>query len=144
MYGYREIALLDLEDATFSFEHKRYRSSAFFYHQSAENSAKALLEKKYPQHEQLKSHAVHKILEAYDEVHMTSDLGDKGRYLNDFCFINFHPNDTYVVVSESQVRKAKNFAEDLEIYFKQELEILASLSSNITLDIESLPPLNLT
>ena len=53
MSGYRSIALLDLEDAKFNFENERYRPAVFLFQQFAEKSAKALLEKKDPDHKQL-------------------------------------------------------------------------------------------
>ena len=144
MSDYRKIALLDLEEAIFSYNNKRYRSAAFFFQQFAEKSAKALLHKKDPEHRQLKSHAVEKILEAYDEAHKVSEIGDKARYLTGFNFIVRNPGDDFMEVSKAQAERAKNFSEDLDLYFKAELEALTASSNDAELELESLPPLNLS
>ena len=139
MSGYRHIALLDLDDANFNFENKRYRTAVFHFQQFAEKSAKALLQKKDPEHRQLKSHAVEKILEAYDEEHKTSEIGDKARYLTGFYFDSRYPGDNFTGISEAQAKRAKKFSEDLDAYFKTELEALTASSNGAELNLESLP-----
>ena len=143
MGGYRCIALLDLEEANFNFENKRYRPAVFFFQQFAEKSAKALLEKKDPEHKQLKSHAIEKILEAYDEAHKISETGDKARYLTGFYFDTRYPGDNFTEITEAQAIRAKEFSNDLNVYFKAELEALAKTSNDVNLELESLPSLDL-
>ena len=139
MGNYRDIALLDLDEANFNFENKRYRPAVFFFQQFAEKSAKALLEKKDPEHKQLKSHAVEKILEAYDDTHKTSEIGDKARYLTGFYFDTRYPGDNFSEITEAQAIRAKKFSEDLNVYFKAELEALIKSANDAKLQIESLP-----
>ena len=144
MSDYRSIALLDLDDAIFCYENKKYRMAVFHFQQFAEKSAKALLEKKDPVHRQLKSHTVENILEAYDETHKVSEIGDKARYLTSFYFTTRYPGDNFAEISEAQAVRAKKFSEDLDVYFKSELETLKKISDGVDLKLESLPPLNLT
>ena len=143
MGNYRDIALLDLDEANFNFENKRYRPAVFFFQQFAEKSAKALLEKKDPEHKQLKSHAVEKILEAYDEAHKTGEIGDKARYLTGFYFDTRYPGDNFAEITEAQAIRAKEFSEDLNVYFKAELEALIKSANDAKLEIESLPKVDI-
>ena len=144
MNGYRDISLKDLDEGNFSLENKRYRSAVFFYQQYAEKSAKALLEKIEPEHKLLKSHSVEKILEAYDEGHKISEIGDKARYLTGFYFDTRYPGDNYTEITAAQAARAKEFAEALEEYFAAELETLLKAVNGTKLDVESLPVLGLT
>jgi len=144
MNDYRSIALLDLADAEFCLEGGRYRLAVFHFQQFAEKSAKALLEKKNPRHEQLRSHVVESILQAYDETHATSEIGDRARYLTAFYFNTRYPGDNYAEVSEAQAKRAQQFAADLNVYFKTELDELKKNSNGTNLEINTLPPLNLT
>ena len=139
MGSYRDISLLDLDEAMFNLENKRYRPAVFFFQQFAEKSAKALLEKKDPEHRQLKSHAVEKILEAYDDVHKTSEIGDKARYLTGFYFDTRYPGDNFTEITKTQAIRAKAFSDDLNVYFKAELEALIKSANDARLQIESLP-----
>ncbi|MCL2378750.1 MAG: HEPN domain-containing protein [Defluviitaleaceae bacterium] len=143
MSDYRSIAQLDLEDAEFCFANGRYRLAVFHFQQFAEKSAKALLEKKDPGHKQLKSHVVESILEAYDETHATSEIGDKARYLTGFYFNTRYPGDNYTKISEARAKRAKQFSADLDVYFKAELDALTIISNGTTLKIDSLPLLDL-
>ena len=138
MSGYRDIALQDLEEANFSFENKRYRAAVFFYQQFAEKSAKALLEKKDPEHKLLKAHAVEKILESYDVAHKTSEIGDKARYLTGFYFDTRYPGDNYAEVTEAQAERAKKFSAGLDEYFKKELSKLQNACNSAKAEIDSL------
>ena len=140
MSGYRDISLKDWEEAMFCFENNRYRSAVFFFQQFAEKSAKALLEKKDPAHKQLKSHMVEKILEAYDEAHKVSVIGDKARYLTGFYFDTRYPGDNYADITEAQAQKAKAVAAELEMYFKAELDALMAAANSTKLELEALPP----
>ncbi|MCL2404404.1 MAG: HEPN domain-containing protein [Defluviitaleaceae bacterium] len=144
MADYRSIALLDLDDAIFTYENKRYRTAVFHFHQFAEKSAKALLVKKYPEHKLLKSHAVEKILESYDEAHTTSEIGDKARYLTGFYFNTRYPGDNFTEITEAQAKKAKQLCEELEKYFVSELEMLIKTSNNVALELDSFPTLEIT
>jgi len=134
---------MDLEDATFCLDNKKYRLAVFHFQQFAEKSAKALLEKKDPEHKQLKSHAVENILEAYDEAHATSQIGDKARYLTSFYFNTRYPGDNFKEITETQAKRAKQFAEDLDAYFIAELEALIKVASGAGLELESLPRLSI-
>ena len=139
MSGYRHIALQDLDEAHFNLENKRYRPAVFFFQQFAEKSAKALLEKTDPEHRLLKSHMVEKILEAYDETHKVSEIGDKARYLTGFYFDTRYPGDNYAEITEAQAVRAGRLAGELEVYFRGELGALAVAADGVTLEIESLP-----
>jgi len=143
MVDYRNIALMDLEDANFCFEHGRYRNATFLFQQFAEKSAKALLEKKDPEHKLLKSHTVEKILEAYSNAHATNEIGDKARYLTSFYFNTRYPGDNYSEISEAQAKRAKQFSEDLNEYFKAELEAISKTANGVNLNINSLPKPNI-
>ena len=138
MKGYREIALLDLEEALFNLSNNRYRPAVFFFQQFAEKSAKALLEKIDPFHKLLKSHVIELILEAYDDAHKISDLGDKARYLTSFYFNARYPGDNYSEITEGQANRAKLFAGELEDYFKAELQAYEQAKNNTKLNVESL------
>ena len=142
MSGYRDIALRDLEEAEFSFKNERYRAAVFFFQQFAAKSAKALLEKKDPEHKLLKSHMVERILEGYDEAHKTSEIGDKARYLTSFYYDTRYPGDNYSEATKAQAERAKKFSAELNEYFKAELDKLQVLSNNIKIDLEVLPKLN--
>ena len=139
MSDYRYISLQDLDEALFNVKAGRYRSAAFYFQQFAEKSVKALLEKIDPDHKQLKSHNVEKILEAYDTVHATSELGDKARYLTSFYFNTRYPGDNYTEVSEDQILKAKACSEALEEYISSELERMEESKGEIANDVETLP-----
>lgn len=144
MKGYRDIALHDLEEAQFNFTNRRFQSAVFFYQQFAEKSAKALLEKKDPEHKLLKSHVIEKILEAYDEEHKTSEIGDKARYLTGFYFDTRYPGDNYSEITEAQAKKAKALSDDLEKYFKAEMKTLTNVVNSMELDIKTSPMLKET
>ena len=100
MITYRELSLRDLDEAHFNFEHGRYQSAVFFFQQFAENSAKALLEKKDLCHEHMKSHEIEVILEAYDEMHKTSELSDKAKYLSNFYLNTRYPSENYIKINK--------------------------------------------
>jgi len=68
---------------------------------------------------------VEKILEAYDESHKTSEIGDMARYLTSFYFDTRYPGDNYAEISEAQALRAKAFAEELEVYFQAEFDAIA-------------------
>jgi len=131
MIGYREIAKLDLSEAHFCMEHNRYRSAVFFFQQFAEKSAKALLEQMDPEHKQLRSYKVERILEAYDETHKTSKIGDMGHYLTRlYASAGFH-GDYYSEITEAQALRAKAFAEELEVYFQAEHDAIQKAIASV-------------
>ena len=143
MGTFRKIALSDLDDALFSMQNGRNRLAVYCFQQFAEKSAKALLEKKDPESKWLKSHAVEKIMEAYDPIHKTSDLADKARYLTGFYFDTRYPGDNYSEIVEAQVLKAHVFATDLDVYFTSELEFLEKAIASTMVDVTTLPKVNL-
>jgi len=103
-----------------------------------------LLEKIDPYHKLLKSHVIESILEAYDDAHKISELGDKAQYLTSFYFNARYPGDNYAEITEGQAKRAKVFADELYIYFESELKAYEEAINKTTLDIESLQKINLS
>ena len=143
MSTYKAISLQDLDDAEFNLRHQRYRTAAFHFQQFAEKGAKALLEKKNVSHKAMRSHRTEDILAAYDEVHKTSDIADKARYLTSFDFNARYAGDYYSDITEAQAQKAHRFALDLKAYFDFEWDKLNALTDVVPLNIEELKKLEI-
>jgi HEPN domain-containing protein len=124
MGDYWTIAQDDLQEALFNMGHEHYRSAVYYFQQFAEKGAKALLEKKDPNHIQMRSHNVENILAAYDTIHKVSDLSDKARYITGFYFNTRYPGDNYTDINKAQAEKAYSFVIILNDYFKSELKML--------------------
>ena len=135
MSSYRDISLRDLDDAMFCLKSGRYRLAVLSFQQFAEKSAKALLEKKSPEHKLLRSHFVEKILQAYDPEHKTSEIGDKARYLTSFYFDCRYPGDNYTEIEEAQAQRAYKFALELNEYFIAELAKLKEIVDSEQLNL---------
>jgi len=129
---YRNIAFDNLNDADFCIKHEKYRTAAFFLQQYAENSAKALMVRLMPSHKLLKSSAADKILVAYDDEHISSQVGDMVRYLSSF-YIDVNDDDSNIDdITEAEALQARYCADELEVYFQAELDAIARAEAGMT------------
>jgi len=132
METYWSLALMDLEEAQFLHQQKRWRTSIFFYQQFVEKGAKSLLEKVDSEHILLKrTHNPQLVLGAIDNSYSYNEIGEKSAYFNKFYINSRYPGDTYVEVVEEAVNRGLEIALELKIFFEEQHSLLKSYEDEL-------------